>query len=926
MRAKILSILIIVVVVVGFASAYDHRMQFDQQPLGVGSSGEGEGKVVDLKADVVYPITIDGDSTVYCLVGNFVAHHNGAVIVCDSAVRYNDKRIECFGNVLINQGATYIYGDRAEYNGEINEAEVHSELVKVVDGDVTLYTYKFKFNTLESIGTYSEGGVVTKEDNMLESDRGYFYANDDQIICVDNVQLTNEQYQMMGDSVIYNLETDCAQFFTNTNIWNDKGEYIFADRGSYEKADEKYVITKNGYILTEKEEVWSDSLDYYREKGYGLLRHNVQLDDQSHKMVAFGDRGEYWKETGSAVLTLDPSAISYDKEQGDSVFMRADTMVLYSRSTQGDKQEAQRKEQEAKEAAEKARIADSVKRAEAAAKVEGAQEGGAAEKQTDAVGEQAKERLKGREKREKDKEKPSGERAPHAGSAPAGYAPAGEAPTRKLDKASDRLPSSSKLGGLAAQGSDSLAQGAPAKMGASMVADSLAKERGAQDSLVQDSLQRDSLAKDTLKVMSAADSLAARLDTLPKAERKALLKEIALKEREAVRAEKRRLADSVKREQLKIQKAKLDSIGEVRQQKKNAMLDRMKAREDTLMARAKAREEARKLKMIARLTRKGVKFKWADSLSVMRADSTLRADLYLYDSLVNRLFDSLFATPADTLGRSAAVVDTAVVDTQYRLVLGYRNVRIYRSDFQGVCDSLSMSTLDSILHMYISPILWQGLNQVTSEAVDMHTSNQQLVRAEFMGKPMMVSKIDTLHYNQVAGKTMTSYFRNNAVYRNNVDGNAQTIYYMQEDGSPDVVGLMYIESANMSFFIEDQMVSGITYRGSPTYTIYPMDKIPETQPLFLQGFAWHEDKRPARDSVFNRVLRPSLRTEKEALARPSFPISKRIDGYRECLIKRNEWSDRNDILTQDVIDWLETQTEWKELSEKNRRQREEFGQ
>ena len=167
-------------VVAGFASAYDHRMHIDQQPLGAGSGGDGEGKVVDLKADVVYPITIDGDSTVYCLVGNFVAHHNGAVIVCDSAVRYSDKRIECFGDVLINQDETFVYCDRAEYNGEINEAEVYSQLVKVVDGDVTLYTYKFKFNTLESIGIFSDGGVVTKGDNILESDRGYFYANQDQ--------------------------------------------------------------------------------------------------------------------------------------------------------------------------------------------------------------------------------------------------------------------------------------------------------------------------------------------------------------------------------------------------------------------------------------------------------------------------------------------------------------------------------------------------------------------------------------------------------------------------------------------------------------------------------------------------------------------------------------------------------------------------
>ena len=136
MRARILSIAIILFVVAGFASAYDHRMRIDQQPLAPSNPAEQnkDGKVVDLKADVVYPINIDGDSTVYCLVGNFVAHHNGAVIVCDSAVRYSDKRIECFGNVLINQGTTYVYGDRAEYNGEINEAD--QENLGVIFGEI----------------------------------------------------------------------------------------------------------------------------------------------------------------------------------------------------------------------------------------------------------------------------------------------------------------------------------------------------------------------------------------------------------------------------------------------------------------------------------------------------------------------------------------------------------------------------------------------------------------------------------------------------------------------------------------------------------------------------------------------------------------------------------------------------------------------
>ncbi|MDE6711405.1 MAG: hypothetical protein K2J53_03190, partial [Alistipes sp.] len=57
-----------------------------QQP----SAGDSRPKVIDLKSDLSGPVA-PGDSVIF-LVGNFAAQHNGAVITCDSAVRYSDKR------------------------------------------------------------------------------------------------------------------------------------------------------------------------------------------------------------------------------------------------------------------------------------------------------------------------------------------------------------------------------------------------------------------------------------------------------------------------------------------------------------------------------------------------------------------------------------------------------------------------------------------------------------------------------------------------------------------------------------------------------------------------------------------------------------------------------------------------------------------
>ena len=650
-------------------------------------AAQPEKKVVDLKADVMYPIEFR-DTSAVCLVGNVAFYHSGAVITCDSAVRYSEKHMECFGNVLINKNDTYVYGDRADYNGETHVANVYSDLVKVVDGDATLYTYKFLFNTKTNVGEFADGGVVTNRENQLESDRGYYYANDRTVICVDRVEIRSEEYDLTGDSVVYNLTTDHAYYFRHTNIWNTQGDYLYADRGSYDKGGELYTVTENGYILTEKQEVWSDSIDYYKLAGHAVLRGNIQIDDTEHKVLAFGDFGEYWKEPGNAFLTRRPAVVSYDTSQGDSLFMASDSMFLYT-----------------------------------------------------------------------------------------------------IDPARQR-------------------------------ADSLRAAARAADSLHADSLRTDSLRVDSL-APAAGDSV------------------------QGVRPEAPIVA------------ARRGSLSEGRGDAKRNGTER------------------------------------TDSLAPRRADS-LRRDSLAADSLS---LDSLGLTPADSL-------DSLARDTIYRLVKGFRNVRIYRSDFQSVCDSLVAVSRDSTIHLYIDPVLWNQNSQITSDVMDIFTANSQIVRAEFVGRPLMVSELDTMHYNQVAGKTMTALFRNNQIYRNDVKGNAQTIYFMQEDDSPDIIGLLVLESGDLTFFIEEKQVVKITYRNNPVYTIYPMDKIPPDVDLFLKDFKWEAKRRPAQRDVFDRTIRPSIRAAKSSQSRPQFPIAARIDAFKRRLIESRRWSDRNDVVQPDVIEWM----------------------
>ncbi len=1011
----------------------EQPQQRDTKPTIAGESPKRD--YVEMKSDEGWQMEYNGQK-IMVVVGNFAAHHNGTVITADSAVRYSERHIECFGNVLINRGTTYIYGDRAEYDGDTNEARVYSKIVKVVDGDATLFTYNFLYNTKTSIGRYSGGGVLVCNDNMLESDRGYVYSDEHEIICVDRVQMRNNEYEMKGDSVVYNTETDFAQFFTSTNIWNksesgraEEEDYLYADRGTFDKRKQLYTLTLNGYILTKDQEMLCDSLDYYRDSNYVLLKRNIQIDDRSQKMIIFGDWGEYWKEPGNVFVTKQPSIVSYDLSQGDSVFMRSDSMFIYTRYPIREKIEQARKdslEQAAKAAAKESSanvagsdkptatspdaespkdkrqrnkdgkrrdkgalgemggdmppqgpqrpdaLSPSVPAAPSATPTEGTTTDSLATtnvakdstavvtkskaelrramidslaSDTSKYGKRLRAKLLKEENREVNravkaalkeyKRKKAAERkvvlaerrvlfAKLLGEARVRDAERRRAERIRAKEVKDSIKKAEKLAKRLAKqnrGADSLKLDSlkldSLKLDTlkldSLKLDTLKTEAPKLDSIKLDSakvdtatmtavkvdsLRTDSLKVDSLKKDSVAVDSLAKFDSMTVAQVKAYFKAIY----DAEKAEE----DRIKQDSLN---AKLERIGLARQAKRVEQYKKWAIRDSIFLAKAQERDDNALRRKLARQEKRGIFIQIADSASLAKVDSILFAENGPLDTLVNRNLDSiieiLFPKPLPSPTKIAKA-DSLNLDSLYREIRAYSHVKMYRSDFQSVCDSLTMTTIDSVINLHKSPVLWNGSNQITSEIMHIRTHNSQIVRADFEGKPLTIAEIDTVHYNQVAGKEMTAHFRNNQIYRNDVNGNVRTIYYMQEDDSPEITLMAYIESGDMTSYIENQQVVGITYRGNPNYIFYPINKIPETQPTKLDGFKWEANRRPTQDSIFTRVIRPSQRVEKRALRKPSFPINAILQQRKSNYISRREWRDRTDTLTYETIEWLES--------------------
>jgi hypothetical protein len=106
----------------------------------------------------------------------------------------------------------------------------------------------------------------------------------------------------------------------------------------------------------------------------------------------------------------------------------------------------------------------------------------------------------------------------------------------------------------------------------------------------------------------------------------------------------------------------------------------------------------------------------------------------------------------------------------------------------------------------------------------------------------IVSKDSTSSFNQIRGKDMVAYFRKNELYKINVDGNAQTVYYIREDDGY-LIGINLAEASAMTIKLKDSDVKTINYRSKPVEVMYPEKELPGDMKT-LKGFNWQEYLRP----------------------------------------------------------------------------------
>jgi lipopolysaccharide export system protein LptA len=261
------------------------------------------------------------------LIGNVVLRQDSTWFYCDSAyLNEKTRHFEAFGNVHIAvSDSLNIYSDRLKYNSETRVAELFDN-VRLIDNKSVLTTEYLIYNRITQLATYPNHGIITNEDNVLKSRKGYYQTNLKEFYFREDVELISPDYTAYSDTLVYNNETEIAWFYGPTIIRGEENT-IYLELGWYDTRRDQAHLFKRALITTMEQTFTADTIFYDRSTGYGEGLGKVVITDTTNNMIVMGGKARMWEDEGRSYVTGRALAVNY--EQKDSLFIHADTLFLY---------------------------------------------------------------------------------------------------------------------------------------------------------------------------------------------------------------------------------------------------------------------------------------------------------------------------------------------------------------------------------------------------------------------------------------------------------------------------------------------------------------------------------------------------------------------------------------------------------------------
>ena len=295
-------------------------------------SGQTDSLVRLLNARFLEQVETDGRMARKAIEPTFL--HNGTYLSCDTALWHVDEKlINCFGHVQLLQGESVLTSEKLDYLIDANLAQFRGGVVELRNQqDNILRTRVLDYNTQDSIAFFSGGAAMMSADGqIIESDEGT-YANARSLFTFNgNVNMFTDSVFVRTSILNYDSDAERADFLTEIDFWKD-GNMLSAGYGWYERNEDTFFFRQRVHGLGETQESWSDSLYYYRRPNDLLMLGNVQVQDQSRKMAAMGDRLQYVDSLARVTLEKRASAALWDDggAEPDTTYLGAERFIYWT--------------------------------------------------------------------------------------------------------------------------------------------------------------------------------------------------------------------------------------------------------------------------------------------------------------------------------------------------------------------------------------------------------------------------------------------------------------------------------------------------------------------------------------------------------------------------------------------------------------------
>lgn len=198
--------------------------------------------------------------------------------------------------------------------------------------------------------------------------------------------------------------------------------------------------------------------------------------------------------------------------------------------------------------------------------------------------------------------------------------------------------------------------------------------------------------------------------------------------------------------------------------------------------------------------------------------------------------------------------DSLAQDTaKTRILKAYYNARLFKSDLQAVADSMYYGMQDSMFRLMGKPMMWAENSQISGDTIFLQVKNQKLDNSLLVGNAFMVNATsDSLKFNQIKGRKITSFFTNNRMERLFVDGNAENIFYNIDEKTNVTTELVHDRSSRFKILMEDNKLKEYVSIRKVDGKVYPIAEVTADKE-FLPNFTWRPEDRPkSKADLLNR--------------------------------------------------------------------------